>query len=278
MPVSPMSTRRRNLIHPTAIVSPEASLDGSVEVGPYSVIGPQVKIGKGTRVMGHVHIEGDTEIGERCQIFSGAMLGGLAQIRGSKPVRSALRLGHDNVIREYVTIHVGMKDGSKTVMGDRNLLMVNAHVAHDCVLGSDTVISNCAALAGHVQIEDRVVLGGFVGVHQFVRIGKLSMVGGLSKVTQDVAPFSVYDGHPASFRGVNAVGLKRAGYTSSQRTQIKKALMLFLGQRVNLSGAISKAEKQFKGNSDVEALLKFIRNSKRGVGRVSPAPSAEEEI
>jgi len=278
MPVSPMPTRRRALIHPTAIVSPEASIDGSVEIGPYSVIGPQVKIGKGTRVMSHVLIENDTEIGERCCVSSGALLGGLAQVRGSEPARSALRIGDDNVIREYVTIHVGMKDGSKTVIGHRNLLMVNAHVAHDCVLGSDIVISNCAALAGHVQIEDRVVLGGFVGVHQFVRIGALSIVGGLSKVTQDAAPFSIYDGHPASFRGVNAVGLKRAGYTLAQRTEIKKALMLLLGQRVNLSSAIPKAERRFKGNAEVQDLLKFIRNSKRGVGRVSSASSAEEEV
>ena len=278
MPISPMSTRRRTPIHPTAIVSPEASLDPSVEVGPYSVIGPQVRIGKNTRIMGHVFIDGDTEIGERCSIFSGAMLGGLAQVRGAKPVRSALRIGHDNVIREYVTIHVGMKDGSKTVIGHRNLLMVNAHVAHDCLLGNDIVISNCAALAGHVQIQDRVVLGGFVGVHQFVRSGDLSMVGGLSKVTQDIAPFSIYDGHPASFRGVNAVGLRRAGYALSRRTQIKKALMLLLGQRLNLSRAISKAERHFKGNPEVEALLTFIQSSKRGVARVSSVLSADEEV
>ncbi len=260
---------KKSLIHPTAVVSREASVDSSAEIGPYSVIGPEVKIGKNTRVMSHVHIQGDTESGNRCWVFSGAMIGGLAQVREAKPVRSALRIGDDNVIREHVTIHVGMKDGSKTLIGDRNLLMVNAHVAHDCVLGSDIVIANCSALAGHSQIQDRVVLGGFVGVHQFTRIGTLSMIGALSKVTQDVAPYSIYDGHPATFRGVNAVGLKRAGYSLAQMSRIKKVLTLLLGERSNLSGAAAKAEKQFKGDLDIEALLQFIRSSKRGMGRAA---------
>lgn len=278
MPVTRTAVLKGNLIHPTAIVSPECSLDASVEVGPYSVIGPQVKIGKGTRVMSHVVIENDTHIGQRCLISPGVVIGGLAQVRDSKPVRSSIRIGDDNVFREYATIHTGMKDGSRTVIGDRNLLMVNAHVAHDCVLGNDIVLANCVALAGHVEVGDRVVLGGFVGVHQFVRIGAYSMIGGLSKVTQDAAPYSIYDGHPAAFRGVNAVGLKRAGFSLQRRTEIKKALFILLGRRVNLSKAAVKVEGSFKKNPDVERLLEFIRSSKRGVGRISSGRSAEEDV
>ena len=261
-------TAVKNFIHSTALVSKEAELGESVEIGPYSVVGPQVKIGNGTQLFGHVILEGQTEIGQRCKIFSGACLGTPAQIPKSEPVNSKLIIGDDNVIREFVTINAGMKGGSRTVLGHRNMLMINAHVAHDCVLGSDITIANGVALAGHVTVEDRAVIGGLVGVHQFVRVGKLSMVGGLSKVVMDVAPFSICDGHPAKFCGLNAIGLRRAGYRSAQMTRIKMALKMLLGTRLNFSRIVPRVRKQFAGDADVQYLLSFLEASRRGVARV----------
>jgi UDP-N-acetylglucosamine acyltransferase len=255
-------------IHSTAVIAEEAELGEGVEIGPYSIVGPRVKIGNNTYLGGHVIIQGQTEIGERCKIFSGACLGSIAQTRKSEFVNSRLLIGNDNIIREFVTINAGMKDGSKTVIGHRNMLMINAHVAHDCVMGNDIVISNGVALAGHVTVEDHAVIGGLVGVHQFVRIGKLSMVGGLSKVVMDVAPFSINDGHPAKFCGLNAVGLRRLGYRSEQMMQIKIALKMLLGTRVNFTRVIPHIQKRFSDNPDVRYLLSFVEGTQRGVARV----------
>ena len=268
---------RLSKIHPSAIISKGAVLGSGVEIGPYTLIGPKVKIGNDTRIAGHVVIEGQTTIGQRCRIFAGACLGTPAQTRESEGVRSFLTIGDDNLIREYSTINSGMKDGSKTVLGNGNMLMIQAHVAHDCVLGNDIILANNVALAGHVTVEDRVVIGGLVGVHQYVRIGKLAMIGGVSKVVMDVAPFSIGDGHPAKFCGMNAIGLRRAGYRSGQMTQIKKALKALLGTRLNLSRAVSKVEKQFAGDPDVSYLLSFIQKSKRGLTRVSTVKPDNED-
>lgn len=265
-------------IHPTALVSKEAELGEGVEIGPYSIVGPRVKIGNNTHVAGHVIIQGRTEIGERCKIFSGACLGSIAQIRKSEPVNSRLLIGDDNIIREFVTINSSMKDGSHTVIGHRNMLMISAHVAHDCVIGSDVAIANGVALAGHVTVEDRVVIGGLVGVHQFVRIGKLSMIGGVSKVVMDVAPFSISDGHPAKFCGLNAVGLRRLGYRSEQMTQIKMALKMLLGARVNFSRVIPHIQKRLGDNPDVQYLLSFVEGTQRGVARISTLKPVTEDF
>ena len=256
-------------IHPSAIVSKKAELGPGVEIGPYALVGPQVRIGSGTCVAGHVVIEGRTEIGERCRIFTGTCIGFPAQTLKSELVNSSVVIGDDNIFREYVTVNSGMKDGSKTVIGHRNVLMIHSHVAHDCTLGDEIVVANNTALAGYVTVEDRVVIGGLVGVHQFVRVGKLAMIGGLSKVVMDVAPFSINDGHPARFCGVNAVGLRRAGIRSERMTQIKKALKLLLGTRHNLTRVIPKVEKKFGEDADVRYLLSFIKRSRRGVARAS---------
>ena len=256
-------------IHPTAIVSKKAELGAGVEIGPYALIGPEVKIGNDTSIASHVVIEGRADIGKRCRIYTGACIGMPAQTLKSERLHSSVIIGDENLFREYVTIHSGIKEGSKTVIGDRNMLMVHSHIAHDCVLGDDIIIANNTALGGHVSVDNNAMIGGLVGVHQFVRIGKLAMVGGLSKVVMDVAPFSIYDGHPSKFRGLNAVGLRRAGYPSKQMTEIKMALKALFGERVDLARALPKVEKQFGDNPDVRTLLSFIQKSKRGVGRVS---------
>ncbi len=265
-----VSLKRKTLIHPSSIVSPEAMIGDGVEIGPFCVVGPQVRIGSDTRLFSHNHIDGNVEIGERCLIYPGVVLGMPAQARGlDRAARTRIIIGNDNVLREYVTVHTGLKDGSKTVIGDRNILMAYVHVAHDCVLGNDITIANSVALAGHVEVGDRAVIGGLVGVHQFVRIGTLSIVGALSKVVMDIPPYSTYDGHPATFRGVNSIGLKRAGYTASQLVRIKKLLVALFGERVNISTILPALKKEHQNNPDALILFNFMQKSKRGIGRAA---------
>jgi UDP-N-acetylglucosamine acyltransferase len=277
-PVSSKASKRpgKARIHPTAIVSPEASLGEGVEIGPYCVVGPQAKLGKGTQLVAHVYIEGDATLGRECVLYPGVSIGTPAQ--AVHPVKSGSKvlIGDKNVFREHVTVNQSML-GASTVIGDRNYFMTGAHVGHDSTVGHDVVMANSAALGGHVQVGDRVVIGGLVGVHQFVRIGTLSIIGACSKMAQDAAPFSIYDGQRASFRGMNAVGLRRAGYGAARMAEIKKALRLTLHSRENISKLAARARETFKGNADVRVLLDFIESSKRGVSRSAAARAREEE-
>lgn len=271
------TTSSSTFIHPSSVVSPEASLEEGVQVGPFCVIGPKVRIGRGTKLSSHVHIEGDTEIGQRCTVYPGAVLGAPAQARLSKPVNSGLTIGDDNEIREYVTMHCSMKDGGRTRVGDRNLIMASAHIAHDCVVGSDATLANLATLGGHVQVEDGAVVGGMCGIHQFVRIGRLAMVGAYSKLSMDAVPFSLVDGRPASFCGPNAVGLKRAGFSPQRRADVRRALKMLLAGGRAFSTVLPSMKKEFKGNADVEEILSFIAASKRGVIRAGAQPAEGDE-
>lgn len=278
MPViSKMNKKNKTIIHPLSVVSPEAMIGEGVEIGPFCVIGPQVRIGRGTRLFSHIHIDGDVEIGERCKIYPGVVLGMPAQARSlDRAARTGVHIGNDNVLREYVTVHTGLKDGSKTLIGDRNILMAYVHVAHDCIIGNETTIANSVALAGHVEVADRVVIGGLVGVHQFVRIGTMAIVGALSKVVMDVPPFSTYDGHPATFHGVNAIGLKRAGYTASQLARIKKLLVALFGERVNISSILPRLEKEYQSDPNAQIIFNFMKKSKRGIGRAASHDSEQD--
>lgn len=257
------------LIHPTAVVDKEAQIGAHVAIGPYSVIGPHVKVGAGTRIASHVVLDGYTTIGKDCRIFSGACLGTAPQDKKYKDMKSFLIIGNENTVREYVTMNTGSAEGSKTVLGDRNFIMIGVHIAHDCVLGNDITIANAVGLSGHVHVDDKAVIGGMTGVHQFTRIGRLSMTGGVSKVTTDISPFSICDGNPVRFYGVNSVGLKRAGYTSEQSLEIKKALKILLASGLKSSTAVDKVKKECKKNVDIDHLLDFIANSERGVTRGS---------
>ncbi len=259
-----MSKKR---IHPTAIVAEEAVIADHVQIGPYSIIGPHVKIDTGTWINNHVVIEGHTSIGERCQIFSGACLGTDPQDKKYQKTRCYLDIGSDNIIREYVTIHPGSTEDARTVIGDRNLLMIGCHIAHDCHLGNEIAIANNTGLSGHVKVEDQAVISGIVGIHQFVRVGKLSMIGGVSKVVKDVPPFSICDGHPAVFCGLNSVGLKRAGISSKDALQIKKALKILFASGLIFSNAVKKIKSEFPSHRDIQHLLAFAEESERGLPR-----------
>jgi len=211
------------LIHPTAVIHPGAELHPTVQIGAYAVIGENVKVGPETTIGAHAVLEGPTEIGARNQIFPGAAIGLEPQDLKYKGAPSWVRIGDDNRIREYVTINRATGAGEATVIGNSNLLMAYVHVAHNCMIEDSVVIANGLAMAGHVHIESQAVIGGGVGIHQFVHIGRLAMVGGMSRIDRDVPPYMLVEGNPARVRSLNLVGLKRAGMTANQMGQLKKA-------------------------------------------------------
>ena len=264
---SEIRSRGSVILHPTAIVDPEAELGEGVEVGPYSMIAGTVKIGSRTRIGARVSIEGHTALGEDNEIFTGAVIGSPTQDKKYDGGISYLRIGGRNKIREYVTINPGTKEGTETVIGDDNLIMAYAHVAHDCILKNATILANAATLAGHVVIEDRAIIGGLSAVHQFVRIGRLALIGGCSKVVQDVPPFVIADGHPARAFGINSVGLDRAGIPKEEKGILKKAFKIIFKSGFPLRKAIAQIEKECPATPALAVLLEFIRNSERGICR-----------
>lgn len=263
-----MSSTASLTIHPTAIVDPEAVIADGVEVGPYAVIGPHVNVGARTRIGAHCVLEGYTTIGAECQIFTGAVIGSIPQDLKYTGEKSELIIGDRNRIREYVTINPGTKGGGgKTVIGSDCLLMAYAHVAHDCLIGNHVVIANSAALAGHIAVEDGAVIGGLVGIHQFVRVGMLAIIGGCSRVVQDVPPYSTCVGYPAKIFGLNNEGLRRAGISADAKDRLHKAFRLLFHSGLSMSHAVEKVAQEVNHCPEVEHLLTFIRESKRGVCR-----------
>ena len=254
-------------IHPTAIVHPDAELGEGVEVGPYSIIAGTVKIGDRTLVGPRVSVEGNTVIGEDGQLFTGAVVGSITQDKKYDGGTSYLRIGNRNRIREYVTINLGTKEGTETVIGDDNLIMAYAHVAHDCVIKNHTILANQATLAGHVLIEDGAIVGGLSAVHQFVRIGTLAIVGGCSKVVQDVPSFMMADGHPAKVYGINSVGIDRAGLGKEEKSILKKAYKILFRSGLSVRNAIVKIQTEIPASRSIQTLLEFLKTSERGISR-----------
>lgn len=252
-------------IHPTAIVDPKAEIEDDVVVGPYSIIGPNVTIGKGCRLGAHVVMDGYTTIGKNNQFFTGAVVGSQPQDLKYQGGKCRLIIGDDNTVREYATINASTSEDDATRIGNGNLLMAYIHVAHECELHDGIVMANDATLAGHVTIEDKVILGGLCAVHQFVRVGKLAIVGGLSKVTKDILPYSMVDGHPAGWHGVNLVGLRRNGIPEDVRSDIKRALKIVCRSNLNTSQALEKVRAEFDSRPEINHLIEFIENSSRGV-------------
>jgi len=263
-----MSSTASLAIHPTAIVDPEAVIAEGVEVGPYAVIGPHVRVGPRSKIGAHCVLEGYTTIGADCQIFTGAVIGSIPQDLKYTGEKSELIIGDRNRIREYVTINPGTKGGGgKTVIGSDCLLMAYAHVAHDCLIGNHIIIANSAALAGHILVEDGAVIGGLVGIHQFVRVGRLSIIGGCSRVVQDAPPYATCVGYPAQVFGLNNEGLRRAGVSADAKDRLHKAFRLLFHAGLSMSHAVEKVAQEVDHCPEVEHLLTFIRESKRGVCR-----------
>ncbi|MBI2539434.1 MAG: acyl-ACP--UDP-N-acetylglucosamine O-acyltransferase [Deltaproteobacteria bacterium] len=255
-------------IHQTALVDPRAELDGDVEVGAYSIIGPRVRVGKGTRIRSHVVLDGNTTVGESNTVFQFASVGSIPQDLKYKGEDSQLVIGHHNTIREFVSINPGTAGGGMvTRIGDRNLLMMYCHIAHDCVLGSYNIVANGATLGGHVVIEDYVIVGGLVGVHQFVKVGSGAILGAGSMVSKDIPPYCNATGDRAKLRGLNIEGLKRRGFSREQIETLRKAYRIIFQSGLRTGEALKEVRRQFPESPEVEHMATFIENSQRGVCR-----------
>jgi UDP-N-acetylglucosamine acyltransferase len=255
-------------VHPTAIVSPGAKIGAGVAIGPYAVVGEDVEIGAGTRVGAHATIEGPTVLGEENRVFAHAVLGFDPQDLKYHGEKTRLSIGARNVFREFSTIHRGTVTGrGETLIGDNNYFMAYSHVAHDCRIGSFTVFANSASLAGHVDVGDRVVIGAFVGAHQFTRIGQFAFAGAYAQLRQDVLPYCKTDGIEARTYGINRIGLQRLGFSDERLKALERAYRLLIKSKLNTTQAIERIEAELPGQEDVAYLVAFIRASKRGFHR-----------
>ena len=251
-------------IHPTAVIDPKAEIDSEVEIGPHVVVEGPVRIKRGTRVMAHAYLTGWTEIGESNEIHPGVVLGDAPQDKGYTGEETYLRIGARNIFREYVQVHRGTAPGSSTTIGNENFLMACSHVGHNSKVGDQVILANNALLGGYVEVGNSVFISGNCVVHQFVRIGDYALMRGLSGTSRDVPPYAIVDWQH-TVRGVNVIGLKRAGFDDKRIREIKEAFRILFRKGRNLSLAIKEINSCGNINGDVLALLDFIRSSKRGV-------------
>lgn len=254
-------------IHPTAMVAPGAQLGADVDIGAYAVVGPRVKIGDRTRVMPHVVLDGNTTLGAACVVFPFACIGTQTQDLKFKGGATTVEIGDRTTLREYVTVNSGTNEGDVTRIGSGCHILAYSHVAHQCVLGNDVLVSNATQLAGHVVVEDGVGIGGLCGVHQFVRIGALSFIGGCSKVTQDIPPYTLADGNPAVPRGINVVGLQRRQVTEAALHTLKQAFKILYRQNLALRTALEQIKATLPDCAERNRLLAFAAASERGLAR-----------
>ena len=253
-------------IHPTAVVDPAAQLGADVAIGPLCYVGPGVRLGDRTRLHHHASVEGNTWLGEACEIFPYACIGGKTQDLKFKGGNPGVRIGARNVFREYFTVHAATNDGYFTTLGDDNTFLAYGHIAHDCQLGSHIVMSNAVSIAGHVVIEDHVVVGGVAGIHQFCRIGAYAMVSAYAKVVQDVAPFFIADGQPALIRAINKIGLERKGFAPEQLDRVKAVHRILFRDGLNRSQALEKlAADERAATPEFARMLAFAKASERGL-------------
>jgi len=252
-------------IHPTAIIEDGAELGDGVEVGAYSVIGPNVRIGAGTVIHPHVVVEGITTIGEECKLFPFACIGTQTQDLKFRGGRTSVEISDRSTFREYVTVNAGTNEGEITRVGSDCTILAYCHVAHACQVGNEVIMSNGATLAGDVIVEDQAIIGGLTGVHQFTRIGRLCMVGGCSKIVKDCPPFMIVDGNPAQTRGVNVIGMERRGIEGSTREIVKKAYRTIWRKGLSTQHALEELEEQAASCPEVAHLVSFVKDSNRGI-------------
>lgn len=256
-------------IHPTAVIDPAAEIDPSVEIGPYAVVGPHVRLGEGVELRSHALVSGHTEIGRETVIYSFASVGEAPQDRKYRGEPTRLVIGGRNIIREYVTLHPGTAGGGGlTSVGDENLLMIGVHIAHDCQLGSHIVMANNVALAGHVLVEDYAVLGASAAIHQFCRVGESAMVGGMTGVVQDVAPFSIAQGHRARLVSVNRINMERRGFSKERIGAVDRAYRLIFRSGARPYEAFARVREELPDSKDAEHMVAFLEKSERGFCRV----------
>ncbi len=251
------------MIHPTALVHPKAELEPTVRVGPYAVIDEGVKIGPGCIIGPHVYLTGQTLIGARNQFFAGCVIGEAPQDLKYQGEPTGLKIGDGNVFREHVTVHRSNTPEEETVVGSQNFLMANAHVAHNCRLGNQVIFANGVLLGGHVTVDDRVFLSGNCVVHQFVRVGTLSLMQGGSAASRDVPPYTMLF-NVNCLCGLNVVGLRRAGMTAAERLELKQLYRALFREGENLRAAVAAGRKKFL-SAPAQAMLDFVAASKRGI-------------
>ena len=255
-------------VHPSAVVDPGASLGEGTTIGAFSVIGPDVAIGAGCEVGPHAVVEGPTRIGARCRIFPFASIGTPPQDLKYRGERTALEIGDDNVFREGVTVHRGTAGGGGiTRVGSGSLFMAQAHIAHDCQVGSRVIFANAATLAGHVTVEDGATVGAFSGVHQFCRVGQHAYIGGYSVITQDALPFVLTVGNRARSFGINVIGLERRNFSAEAIQALKRAYRILFRSRLSQKEALERLDAELGDSAEARALGAFIRDSERGVIR-----------
>ncbi len=255
-------------IHPTAVLHPEAKIAPDVEIGPYCVIGEHVRIGSGTRIQSHVNINGWTEIGDGCTFYPFSSIGEPPQDLKFQGEVSTLRIGSNNIFREFVTLNRGTgHGGGETVIGNHNFFMAYCHVAHDCRIGDHVILANAATLAGHILIDDYAIIGGLSAIHQFVRIGRHAIIGGASAVPKDVPPFCNATGNRATLHGLNTTGLKRHRFPDETIRELKHAYRILFRSGQLLRDAFTQVEKEIPPLPEVVELTNFLKNSQRGFCR-----------
>lgn len=253
-------------IHPTAIVDASAVIGNDVEIGPWAIIGPRCTLGDGTTIAARASLERNVRLGERVSIGIGAVLGGDPQDLKYRGEETWVDIGDDSSVREYATINRGTAHSLTTRVGRGCFLMSYVHLAHDCHLGDNIIISNGTQLAGHVTIDDRVTISGLCAVHQFSRIGRHAFIGGMSRVPQDVPPFVRAVGNPLKLFGLNSVGLRRSGFEEETLRELKRAYRLCFRSDLNLSQGVERARIEVDQLPEVDQFLSFIEASQRGVG------------
>jgi UDP-N-acetylglucosamine acyltransferase len=255
------------MIHPTAVVHLRAEIGPDCDIGPYCVVGEHVVMGPRCRLHSHVVIDGHTRLGEGNNVFPFASLGLQTQDLKWKGGITRTEIGANNTFREYVTVHSATGDGQATVVGSNNHILAYCHIAHNVVVGNQVIMSNVATLAGHVIVEDYAVIGGLAAIHQFCRIGKMSIVGGCSKVVQDVPPFMLADGNPAETRTVNKVGMERHGVPEVSQSALRNAFKILFREGLTIPNALTRIEQDLPQLAEIQHLVKFVRSSERGISK-----------
>ena len=253
-------------VHPSAVVHPKAQIGADCDIGPYCIVGENVTLGERCKLHSHVVIGGQTKIGKANEIFPFASIGLKTQDLKWKGGITHTEIGDHNTFREYVTVHSATGDGEVTRIGSHNHILAYCHIAHNCVLGDNIIMSNAATLAGHVTVEDYARIS-ICAIHQFCRIGRMAMVGGCSKVVQDVPPYMLADGNPAETRTINKVAMERLGVSEEAQTALRTAFKILFREGLTVSNALARVEKELPQLPEILHLVNFIRTSERGIGK-----------
>ena len=255
------------MIHKTAIVDKKAKISAKAIIGPYSIVGPNVEMGEGAEIQSHVNITGNTIIGNNTKIFPFASIGTNPQDLKYKGGSPGVKIGDNNTIREYVTINAATYDGDYTIVKNNCLIMAYSHIAHCCNIGNQVIIANAVQIAGHVTVEDQATIEGMVGIVQFLRIGRMAFVGGLSKVSKDLPPFMIAHGDPIGVRGFNKIGMERKGCSEESKKSIKEAYRILYRSKESTSSAIIRLENEIDMTDELRSLIDFCKSSSKGIIR-----------